>query len=194
MAARFAYAKGAVGAGAISVSGVAAAPRFIAAAASRPQASEVQTYPEHTSPSQPAVPNTPATEKAPPQPPKTEQYTLSDERYEKAIAFSRAEYVLYFVSYLLSVFVLFVILRFGIAAKIRSFAERKTPNHWLQGLIFIPLLIGVLDLCSLPIHLYGHSLSLRFEQSVEGWAPWFWDWAKSELLGIGAAILMVMVL
>ena len=154
----------------------------------------MQTYPERPTPSQPAVPNIPQREKTKPQPPKTEMYTLSGERYEKAIAFSRAEYVLYFVSYLLGVFVLIVILRFGIAAKIRSFAERKTPNHWLQGLIVIPLLFGVLDLCSLPIHLYGHSLSLRFEQSVEGWAPWFWDWTKSELLGIGAAILMVMVL
>ena len=64
----------------------------------------------------------------------------------------------------------------------------------MQGLIFISLLVGVLDLCSLPLHLYGHSLSLRFEQSVEPWAPWFWDWAKSELLGIGAAIVMVMIL
>jgi len=180
------------GASAIGV-GAAAVPRF-AAAARNLQASEVQTYPERPTPSQPAVPKTSGTEKTFSQPPKTEQYTLSGDRYEKAIAFSRAEYVLYFVSYLLGVFVLFVILRFGIAARIRSFAERKTPNHWLQGLIFIPFLIGVLDLCSLPIHLYGHSLSLRFEQSVEGWGPWFWDWAKSELLGIGAAVLMVMVL
>ena len=171
-----------------------AAPSRLIAAAYKPQASEVQTYPERPTPSQPAVPNMPDAEKKPPQPPKTEQYTLSGERYEKAIAYSRAEYVLYLVSYLLGVFVLVVILRFGIAAKIRAFAERKTPNHWLQGLIFIPLLIAVLDLCSLPIHLYGHSLSLRFEQSVETWGPWFWDWAKSELLGIGAAVLMVMVL
>jgi STE24 endopeptidase len=173
----------------------ASAKRLSAAApAHKPQASEVQTYPERPTPSQPAVPSSPSAEKTPWQTPKTEMYTLSDERYEKAIAYSRAEYVLYFVSYLLGVFVLFVLLRFGIAAKMRNFAERKTPNHWLQGLIFVPLLFGVLDLCSLPIHLYGHSLSLRFEQSVEGWAPWFWDWTKSELLGIGAAILMVMVL
>ena len=175
-----------------ATSRAAAAARL---AAHKPQASEVQTYPERPTPSQSAVPpSTQASEKAAPQPPKTEQYTLSNERYEKAIAFSRAEYILYFVSYLLGLFVLFVLLRFGIAAKMRSFAERKTANHWLQGLIFVPLLIGVLDVCGLPIHLYGHSLSLRFEQSVEGWGPWFVDWAKSEVLGIGAAILMVMVL
>ena len=101
---------------------------------------------------------------------------------------------MYFVSYLLGVFVLIVILSFGIAAENSQLRRTQEPNHWLQGLIVVPLLFGVLDLCSLPIHLYGHSLSLRFEQSVEGWAPWFWDWTKSELLGIGAAILMAMVL
>jgi Zn-dependent protease with chaperone function len=166
----------------------------VAAAASKPQGSEVQTYPERPTPSQSAMPGSPPAQKTPPQPPKTEQYTLSQERYEKAIAYSRAEYVLYFVSYLLGFFVLLVILKFGIAARLRAFAERKTASHWLQGLIFIPLLMGVLDLCDLPIHLYGHSLSLRFEQSVEGWGPWFWDWTKSELLGIGAAIVLVLLL
>src|ERR1700753_4102203 len=115
----------------VLLSTIFAAPSPARFAAARLQASEVQTYPERPTPSQPAVPSTPATEKKPPQPPKTEQYTLSNERYEKPIAFSRAEYVSYFVSYLLGVFVLIVILKFGIAARLRSFAERKTPNHWL---------------------------------------------------------------
>ncbi len=76
------------GASAIGV-GAAAVPRF-AAAARNLQASEVQTYPERPTPSQPAVPKTSGTEKTFSQPPKTEQYTLSGDRYEKAIAFSRA--------------------------------------------------------------------------------------------------------
>ena len=85
-------------------------------------------------------------------------------------------------------------LRLGIAAKFRDFAERVTGNWWLQGLVFVPLLIATLDLCDLPVHLYGHSLSLRYEQSVQGWGSWFWDWSKSELLGIGFAIVLVFIL
>src|SRR6266478_2495358 len=43
---------------------------------------------------------------------KTEQYTLSHERYEKAVAYSRAGYTLYFVSYFLGAVFLLLILRF----------------------------------------------------------------------------------
>ncbi len=71
----------------------ATTPTFATPAAKR-QASEVQAYPERPTPSQSAMPGSPSTKKSPPEPPKTEQYTLSQERYEKAIAYSRAEYVL----------------------------------------------------------------------------------------------------
>jgi len=47
----------------------------------------------------------------------TEQYALSHERYEKAVAYSKAGYTLYFVSYALSGIVLFLMLRLGVAAK-----------------------------------------------------------------------------
>ncbi len=127
-------------------------------------------------------------------PPRTEQYTLSQDRYEKAVTYSRAEYVLYFVSYVLGVVVLVLILRLGIAARLRDFAESASGHRWLQGLIFVPLLIGILDLCGLPVHIYGHSLSLRYEQSVQGWGSWLWDWSRSELLGIGFALVLVMIL
>jgi STE24 endopeptidase len=158
------------------------------------QAAAIQTYPERPTPSQPAIPSSPTTQHPAPQPPKTEQYTLSHDRYEKAVTYSRAEYVLYFVSYVLIVAVLFVILRFGIAARLRDFAESLSANRWLQGLIFIPLLMGILDLCDLPIHVYGHSLSLRYEQSIQGWGSWFWDWMKGELLAIGFAVVLALVL
>jgi STE24 endopeptidase len=159
-----------------------------------PQATEIQVYPQRPTPSQPAVPGSPSKQHTTPEPPKTEQYTLSQERYEKAVAYSRAEYILYFVSYVLGVVVLYLLLRLGIAAKLRDFAERTSGNRWLQGLVFVPLLVGVLDLCDLPIHLYGHSLSLRYEQSIQGWASWFLDWSKEELLGIGFALLLVFLL
>jgi Zn-dependent protease with chaperone function len=41
------------------------------------------------------------------------------------------------------------------------------------------LLMGLLDL---PVRVYWHHLSLRYEQSVEGWAAWSVDWIKEELL------------
>jgi Zn-dependent protease with chaperone function len=170
-----------------------ALPAPFSAAARSPQATEIPSYPERPTPSQSAVPGSPSTRRPAPELPKTEQYTLSQDRYEKAVAYSRQEYILYLVSYLLGVVVLLLILRLGIAARLRDFAETVSGNRWLQGLVFVPLLIGILDLCDLPVHLYGHSLSLRYEQSVQGWGSWFWDWSKGELLSVSFAVVLVLI-
>jgi Zn-dependent protease with chaperone function len=124
----------------------------------------------------------------------TEQYTLSHERYEKAVAYSRTGYTLYFVSSFLGLLALFLLLRLGIAAKIRDLAEDVSDKRWLQCLIFVPLLLAILDLCELPVSLYWHSLSLRYQQSIQGWGSWLWDWAKAELLTIAFAVVLVLIL
>jgi STE24 endopeptidase len=169
------------------------APPWFAAKPS-PQAAQIPTYPERPTPSQPALPGSPSEPRATPEPPKTEQYTLSEDRYAKAVAYSRAEYILYFASYALGFVVLLLLLRLGVAAKFGDFAARATSNRWLQGLVYVPLLVFTLDLCDLPVHLYGHSLSLHYEQSIQGWGSWFWDWSKSELLGMVFAIILVLIL
>jgi STE24 endopeptidase len=160
----------------------------------RPQANALQTYPGRPTPSQAAVPGSLPKPQPPPQPPKTEQYTLSQDRYQKAVAYSRAEYVLYFVSYGLSVLVLVLFLRLGVAAKFRDWAESVSGNRFLQALLFVPLLVVALDLFDLPLRLYGHRLSLHYEQSVQGWGSWFWDWTKWELLVIGFTLGLALLL
>src|SRR5712692_2085588 len=84
----------------------------------------------------------PGSPPAPPQPSeqtRTEQYTLSHERYEKAVAYSRAGYTLYFVSYFLGALFLFLILRLGVAAKFRDIAENVSEKRWVQSFVFAPL-------------------------------------------------------
>src|ERR1700736_3571157 len=125
---------------------------------------------------------------------KTEQYTLSHERQAKAVAYSRAGYTLYFVSYFLGGLFLFLILRLGWAAKFRDIAENVSDKKWIQGLVFVPLLfltIGVLDL---PLHLYWHALSLHYEQSIQSWSSWFWDWSKGEFLTTAFGIVLGLIL
>ena len=124
----------------------------------------------------------------------TEQYTLSRERYEKAVSYSRVGYTLYFVSYFLGALVLLLILRLGVAVKFRDWAESVSDRKWIQCLVFVPLLILTIDLFDLPLRIYWHSLSLRYEQSVQHWGSWLVDWLKAEALGVGLAILLVMVL
>jgi len=124
----------------------------------------------------------------------TEQYTLSHARYEKAVAYSRAGYTLYFVWVALGLTVVWIFLRFGVAAAMRDFAERLTENRFLQGLVFIPILLIATNLFELPAMLYWHSLSLEYQQSVQGWGSWMYDWAKEEALVVGAALILGSIL
>jgi len=125
---------------------------------------------------------------------KTEQYTLSHERYEKAVAYSRAGYTLYFVSYALEFIFLFLILRLGFAARFRDIAENVSEKRWVQGLVFVPLLFILVDALGLPVEIYWHQLSLYYQQSVQGWGSWFWDWTKGEAITVAVALVVVLIL
>lgn len=125
---------------------------------------------------------------------KTDQYTLSHEKYKKAVAYSRAGYTLYFLSYILGMVFLFLILRLGITARFRDLAESVSQERWVQGLVFVPLLLLLIDVLDLPVRLYWHHLSLHYEQSVEGWGSWLWDWTKEELVTVVIGIVLASIL
>ncbi len=141
-------------------------------------------------------PDAPPDNQQPPLPTRTatDQYRLSRERYDKAISYSRAGYTLYFISYFLSALVLLLILRLGIAAKFRDIAEAVSNKKWIQCLVFVPLLILLTDLFELPVRIYWHALSLRYQQSIQHWGSWLMDWFKEETLSVGLAVLLVFVL
>jgi len=125
---------------------------------------------------------------------KTEQFRLSKDTYEKAVAYSRAWYALYFVSVGWSFAVLLALLKLGVVARLRDFAERRAGNRVLQAVVFVPCLVLLLAVLRLPIGVYGHELSLRYQQSVEGWGSWFWDWTKAELLTAGLMLVVALIL
>jgi STE24 endopeptidase len=171
-----------------------AAAKRVAAVRAIDETVVAQTAPERPSSSPTPIPGLPKSERVEQQTGKTEQYTLSEDRYEKAVAYSRAGYTLYFISYLVSLTVLLLLLRLGVAARFRDFAERVTARRWLQAFVFVPLLILTSDIFDLPVRLYWHSLSLRYEQSVQRWGSWFWDWTKEELIGTFFALILVLTL
>ena len=136
----------------------------------------------------------PANTPAPAAADETQRYTLSHERYEKAVAYSRAGYTLYFLSVFIGFAVLYGTLRFGFVARIRDFAQQTSENRLVQGLLFIPVLVIFLDLVELPIHIAWHALSLHYEQSVQHWGSWFLDWSKAELIVLAFLTLMGVIL
>jgi STE24 endopeptidase len=154
-----------------------------------PEKPAAQVSPQQSDSSQDAASETKTTEQT-----KTEQYTLSHERQAKAVAYSQAGYTLYFVSYFLGGLFLFLILRLGWAAKFRDAAENVSDKKWVQGFVFVPLLFLTLDVLDLPVRLYWHALSLHYQQSIQGWGSWFWDWTKGELIRVAFGIVLVLIL
>ena len=146
----------------------------------------------------PPVPSVPPERQSVPpaaaQQPRGGEYVLSHDRYEKAVSYSRAAYTMYFVSVGLNVLALAILLRLGIAAKFRDWAESVNDKRWIQALVFVPLLVGTMDLIALPLRLYGHVLALRYQMSVESWGSWTADWAKEQLLMWGFALIFVLIL
>ena len=68
-------------------------------------------------------------------------YTLPPALYDKAVKFSRAEYILYFADFVWGVVVLLLVLRWLLAPRYRDFAERITRRRFLQAAIYSPALL-----------------------------------------------------
>ena len=126
--------------------------------------------------------------------PSAQSYQLPPERYQKAVSLARQEYTLYFVAVAWGILVLLVLLQTGVVARSRDAAESASPKRSLQGLIFVPALLLLLAVLHLPISIYAHRLSLQYQQSIQGWGSWFWDWTKGELLSLGLAYIVALLL
>ncbi|MGH9775625.1 MAG: M48 family metallopeptidase [Candidatus Acidiferrales bacterium] len=126
--------------------------------------------------------------------PKTDQYTLSPERYQQAVEFSRARYRLYFINVICGVLVLLLVLRWRLAPKFRDWAERLSSRRFIQAAIYTPLLVVTLAIAGLATATYGHHLSRHYGISVQGWDSWMWDWAKGQFLTIVISVFLVWIL
>jgi STE24 endopeptidase len=130
----------------------------------------------------------------PASPAATTSYRLSPEKYQQAVAYSRAGYRLYFVSVFWNLAILLFLLRARLIARLRDFAEARTKQRVPQAAIIVPLLFAALAFLNLPIRIYWHHLSLVFQQSIQSWPSWFWDWTKARFLTIALAFLIVLIL
>jgi STE24 endopeptidase len=126
--------------------------------------------------------------------PETKEYQLSPERYQKAVAYSRAGYTVYFVSVLWGILALLILLRTRMVTRLRDFAEWRSTSFSWQAVLFVVPLSLVLAILGLPIRMYWHQLSLQYEQSIQRWGSWFWDWSKGQLLGTALSVFAAMLL
>ena len=111
-------------------------------------------------------------------------YTLPPDKLAKAVAYAAARNSLHFMAAAYGIALLIGFLMVRLVPRFRDWAERASRRRIVQAYIVAPLVLIATDALSLPISLYGHHLSLEYEQSVQGWGSWFWDWTKGELIGV----------
>jgi Zn-dependent protease with chaperone function len=121
-------------------------------------------------------------------------YTLPPDKLAKAIEYAASRNRLHFIAAAYGILLLIGVLATKVAPRFRNWAEAASRRRILQAYIFAPLLLLVIDAASLPISLYGHHLSLKYEQSIQGWGSWFWDWTKGELLTFALAGVLIWIL
>jgi len=121
-------------------------------------------------------------------------YTLSPEKYEKAVAYSRAQYRLHFLGIAYSMAALMLILAFRIPPLFRDWAERISRRRVVQAFVFVPLVLLVFDTLKFPLSAYHHQLVVSYELSVQGWSSWLWDWTKGEIIKFIAASILAYIL
>jgi STE24 endopeptidase len=122
------------------------------------------------------------------------QYSLPPDQLQRAIEYAHSGYRLHFGSELLSIAILAAIIVTGLGAKFRDWAEAVSKRRIVQALIFIPLLLLFHDVFYLPANIYGQHLELKFDQSIQSWPSWFWDWTKAELILLVCAVPIALLL
>ena len=109
-------------------------------------------------------------------------YTLPPDQLAKAIAYARARNWSHFIGAAYGAVVMLALIFLKVAPRLARWAESVSQVRFLQAYLFAPLLLLAADVAGIPQELYDHRLSLEYQQSVQGWGSWFWDWTKGELL------------
>jgi Zn-dependent protease with chaperone function len=121
-------------------------------------------------------------------------YTLPPDLYRKAHDRSRINFHLALIGFAYGLAVLWLILRWKLAAKYRDWAEHSSSRRFVQSLVFCPLLLLTIAVFSMPLDIYGEVVEKRYGISVQGWGSWSWDWVKGELITLVIGTIMIWLL
>src|SRR5580704_9275433 len=121
-------------------------------------------------------------------------YTLPPDKLAKAIHLYHARTLAHFGDTAWMILALWLLVRSGVGARIRDWAEKCSGRAWVQGLIVGPAWLLILSLLGLPVAVLMHRVNLEYGISVEGWGMWLGDIAKSLGLTLVFGTLMLGVL
>jgi len=121
-------------------------------------------------------------------------YTLPPDEFRKAQRKARINDWLHFGGEAWGIVQLLLLLRLGGIAWMQGVAVGVSRNRWVQGLVFVGMLLLAGALLDLPLGVVGHQVARVYGLSVQGWGSWSWDQTKGFLLGwlIGWPIVMLL--
>ncbi|HEV3375020.1 MAG TPA: M48 family metallopeptidase [Candidatus Acidoferrum sp.] len=154
-----------------------------------PAASAQRQMQNSGAPSSPAV--SPLQTEAPR---KITAYTLPPDLYRKAHTRGRILFSLRLFSFFYTLFILWFILNHQLSAKYREWAEKFSYKHFLQALLFTPLLVLTVGVIRLPLTVLREWIEKSYGISVQPWGSWIGDWAKAQLLVVLIGIPLVWIL
>lgn len=123
-----------------------------------------------------------------------QSYSLPPDKLRRAIEYAHAGYWLHFTSEVWAILILAAIVGLGLGARFRDWAAAASHRRAIQALIFVPLLLLTNDLLYLPANIYGQHLELKFDQSIQSWPSWLWDWTKTEMIELVCAVPLALLL
>ena len=121
-------------------------------------------------------------------------YTLPPDLYRKAHNLGKIGFWGQIITFVYSVIILILILKWKWAPKFRDWAERRTSVRFLQAAIFTPLFLFAYGALSLPPDILRHWILRLYGLSIQGWGSWLWDWTKSELITFVLGTILVWAL
>lgn len=126
---------------------------------------------------------------------KVRGYTLTVDQREKAIAYSRANYRLYFIGIAYSLALFYFLMRLQWPVQFARWAVGSgTRRRILQVLLFAPLFLVTLEVMTFPVDYYGEHLEKKFGLSVQSFGSWMLDWLKGLALGVIIGTLLIWIL
>lgn len=121
-------------------------------------------------------------------------YTLPPNLSEKAHNRSRIHFRLELIGFVYGLFVLWLILRLGLATRYRGWAEAFSTKSFLQSLAYSPLVLLTIGVLTLPLDVYDEWIEKQYGISVQGWGSWSWDWIKAELISLVIGTILIWLL
>jgi STE24 endopeptidase len=154
----------------------------------RPAFAAEQAPPPATAPPEPSASPSEETQ------PKVTAYTLPPNLYKKARDLSRIHFEFALITFVYGLLVLWLVLRWKLAPKYRTWAEGASSRRFVQALIFAPLFVLTVDVLSLPTGIYNNWVDRKYGISVQGWGSWAWDWTKGEFIDVIVGIVLIGIL